>query len=366
MIDGPVGCDPAFCVVWFRFRLLRRYLAFRPGEVFRAYRLLERSAGGCPGHGPVHLLLQSASTIGFHWDSLELAWSRPGLPLLSNLSGPFRIFVLQFLVLGGMLFLRSFVLGRVFVVVLCLILMVLCSSLTLTMFGRDKTLLRSILVGGVWNGFLLGKVQGQDVPCRFCGGRDSDGHLFWNCTFPPLVEVRENPEFHDLIEMDKTSWPRCLLCHGWLPIFSGVNGGSPWALSPAEGASNLLEVALGVLSGSWFVVWINWVMMGLMRPLIVVVGEFRGGLLTQGGIFLVFAPDGDLLSLCCIASLLVFLGLWLIMMMVLVLLLILLSGLLVVLLREDGLRCGIGLSYLGRLIFGLVLGSLLLSPNFLP
>ena len=46
---------------------------------------------------------------------------------------------------------------------------------------RDKALLRSILVGGVWNGFLLGKIQGQDVPCRFCGGCDPDGHLFWDC-----------------------------------------------------------------------------------------------------------------------------------------------------------------------------------------
>ena len=44
----------------------------------------------------------------------------------------------------------------------------------------------------------------------------------------------------------------------------------------------------------------------------------------------------------CIVSLLLFLGLWLIMMVVLVLLLILLSGRLVVLLRSDGLRCGIG------------------------
>ena len=88
----------------------------------------------------------------------------------------------------------------------------------------------------VWNGFLLGKIQGQDVPCRFCGGRDYDGHLFGNCTFPPLVEIREHPEFHDLMEMDKTSWPPCLLWHGWLPLLSGINGGSPWAQSLAEGA----------------------------------------------------------------------------------------------------------------------------------
>ena len=27
LLDGPTGCDPAFCVVWFRFRLFRRYLS---------------------------------------------------------------------------------------------------------------------------------------------------------------------------------------------------------------------------------------------------------------------------------------------------------------------------------------------------
>ena len=32
LLDGPTGCDPAFCVVWFRFRLLRRYLALWPSE----------------------------------------------------------------------------------------------------------------------------------------------------------------------------------------------------------------------------------------------------------------------------------------------------------------------------------------------
>ena len=85
--------------------------------------------------------------------------------------------------------------------------------------------------------------------------------------------------------------------------------------------------------------------MGLMRLLILVVGGFRGGLLTLGGIFLVFAPGGVLLSLSCIVSLLPFLGLWLVMMVVLVLLLILLSGLLVVLLRKDGSRSGIGLFF---------------------
>ena len=227
LLDGPSGCDPAFCVVWLRFRMLRRYLAYHPGELFRVYRLLERSAGGCPGHGPVHLLLQSASAIGFHWDSLELAWSRAGLPLLSNLSGPFQHF--RAAILGAW---RDAVSAE-----LCARkgfrggpLLDIDGTLQLLnsdhVRERDKALLRSILVGGVWNGFLLGKVRSQDVPCRFCGGCDSDGHLFWDCTFPPLVEIREHPEFH-LMEMDKTSWPRCLLWHGWLPLLSGANGGSP-------------------------------------------------------------------------------------------------------------------------------------------
>ena len=52
---------------------------------------------------------------------------------------------------------------------------------------RHKALLRSIVVGGVWNGFLLGRVTGQPVPCRFCGNPDGDGHLFWECTVVLLL-----------------------------------------------------------------------------------------------------------------------------------------------------------------------------------
>ena len=81
---------------------------------------------------------------------------------------------------------------------------------------------------------MLSGVKEQPVPCRFCGSPDGDGHLFWECTFPPLVEIRENPEFHDLMREDKAHWPRCLLWHGWLPILSGVNGASPWAADASE------------------------------------------------------------------------------------------------------------------------------------
>ena len=89
----------------------------------------------------------------------------------------------------------------------------------------------------------------------FVEGRDYDGHLFGDCTFAPLVEIREHLEFHDLMELDKTSWPRCLLWHGWLPLLSGTDGGSCWALTPAEGAVNILECALGRYSSGQLTEW---------------------------------------------------------------------------------------------------------------
>ena len=52
-------------------------------------------------------------------------------------------------------------------------------------------MLRSLKVGGVWNGFLLGRVRGQPVPCRLCGAPDGDGHFFWECTCPPAVHLVE-------------------------------------------------------------------------------------------------------------------------------------------------------------------------------
>ena len=94
-------------------------------------------------------------------------------------------------------------------------------------------------------GFLLEKVGRHPAPCRFCGAPDGDGHLFWDCTFPHLVEIRESPEFHDLMREDKVHWPWCLLWHGWLPLLFGANRGSPWAADASEGACYMIEVALG-------------------------------------------------------------------------------------------------------------------------
>ena len=65
LLDWPVGCDPGFYIVWCRLRLLRWYLAYRPLAVPRLYSLLDLVSAGCPWHGPVHLLVQSAGTLGF-------------------------------------------------------------------------------------------------------------------------------------------------------------------------------------------------------------------------------------------------------------------------------------------------------------
>ena len=191
-------------MVWFRFRLLRRYLALWPSEVGRVYRLLEMVGEGCPGRGPIHLLSASAAEIGFRWNPDALAWIRPGLPLLRNSACPIQHF-------------KDAILGawrNKFAADLCCwkgfrggLLLDVHGSLQLLNSShvreRDKALLRGIMVGGVWNGLLLGRVRSQVVPCRFCGRPDVDGHLFWECTFLPLVENRQNPEFHDLMRMDK-------------------------------------------------------------------------------------------------------------------------------------------------------------------
>ena len=107
------------------------------------------------------------------------------------------------------------------------------------------------------NGFLLEKVKGQRVRCRFCGSADSHGHLFWECVLFHLplrfVNIRE---FHDLMEMDKSPWPRCLLWHGWLPLLSWGEWDSLLGLGgPREGAANLVECALGRYSSDALREW---------------------------------------------------------------------------------------------------------------
>ena len=52
LLDSPWGPDPAFFIIWSRFRQLRRYLSYRPDEENRIFRLLDYASTKSPGHGP--------------------------------------------------------------------------------------------------------------------------------------------------------------------------------------------------------------------------------------------------------------------------------------------------------------------------
>ena len=54
---------------------------------------------------------------------------------------------------------------------------------SLRLWEWGKMVLRAVLVGGVWNGYLFSRSTGEQVLCRFDGENDGDGHLFWTCPF---------------------------------------------------------------------------------------------------------------------------------------------------------------------------------------
>ena len=173
---------------------MRRYLGYRPCEVQRVYRLLDLAASR-PGHGSVHLLLESGE-FGFAWDSAKEGWLRPGLPSLRMLSGPYQQLKSAILIawrpkVAGILTSRKGFRSGPKLDYEVTKQLLFCSQRR----ERERMLLRSILCGGTWNGFLLGKSKEEDVPCRYCGGSDGDGHFLWDCPCPPLVRIREFPEF---------------------------------------------------------------------------------------------------------------------------------------------------------------------------
>ena len=88
LLDGPVGIDPAFHIVWARFRMMRRYLAYCPDEEPRIFRMLDLISRGAQG---VHLLLLSAAELGFAWDGEEEGWVRVSLPPLWMMTGPIQL-----------------------------------------------------------------------------------------------------------------------------------------------------------------------------------------------------------------------------------------------------------------------------------
>ena len=186
--------------------------------------MLDFISRGDQGHGPIHLLLISAAELGFAWDEDEKDWVRVSLPPLRMMTGPvqhFRSAILdawRFQVFAGLSERKGFW-GCEYADFQGSLQLLTSSHLR----ERNKMLSRAILCGDVWNGFLLGKAKKEDVPCRFCGKKDGDGHLFWECTFHPLQHVRDLPEFAYLLSLDRSKWPRCLLWRGWLPGLNGVS-----------------------------------------------------------------------------------------------------------------------------------------------
>ena len=228
LLDGPIGVDPAFHIIWSTFRVVRRYLAYCPDEEPRIYRMIDCISRGAQGHGPVYLPLTSAAELGFAWDEAEKGW----VPHLRMMSGPvqhFRSAILdawRFSVFSRLSERKGF-LGGEFADFQGSLQLLTSSHLR----KGDKMLLRAILCRGVWNGFLLGQAKKEDVPCRFCGKRDGDGHLFLECAFLSLQHVRDLPEFAYLMSLDRSNWPRCLFWHGWLPGCNGISDTDHWATS---------------------------------------------------------------------------------------------------------------------------------------
>ena len=136
LLDGPSGCDPAFCVVWFRFRLLRRFLALWPAEVHRVYRLLAMVNEVVLGM--VLFIFFRLALLRLAFCGILMPWLGLGLvcPCLVTWLALFSIFVLLSLMLGVIRLLLTFVSVKVFVVGPCWMFVVLCSSLFLLMFGR--------------------------------------------------------------------------------------------------------------------------------------------------------------------------------------------------------------------------------------
>ena len=82
LLDGPVDVDPAFHIVWYRFRMMRRYLAYCLEEEPRIFRMLDFISRGAQGHGPVHFLLTSAPELGFARNGEEQGCVRVSLPIV--------------------------------------------------------------------------------------------------------------------------------------------------------------------------------------------------------------------------------------------------------------------------------------------
>ena len=57
--------ESVFYIIWRQFGQMRRYRDYRPGRFVEVYRQVGLASARRPGHGLVHLLLESAVELGF-------------------------------------------------------------------------------------------------------------------------------------------------------------------------------------------------------------------------------------------------------------------------------------------------------------
>ena len=106
---------------------MRRFLAWRLEEKERIYRLLDY-ASRSPGRGRIHLLVDSATEIGFSCDSEQEGWIRAGLSPLCMTTRPIQHF-------QEAVFRAWQIKVKVFRRIIGLICLVLVSYLSLLIFG---------------------------------------------------------------------------------------------------------------------------------------------------------------------------------------------------------------------------------------
>ena len=185
----------------------------------RVYRMLDLTASGAGGHGPIH----SAAQIGFAWDGAEQGWLRVSLlcllfGCLPAQFGPiqqFRSAILQawhLKVTAGLAEREGF---------------------REVQFADIKgslqlLILRAILSCGGWNGFLLGRAKKEDVPFWFCGGRDGDGNFFGSVRFPLCNKFG--------------------ICLNLLPSYSEIGAGGPGVYYGMAGCLGLV-MTVNVIAG---------------------------------------------------------------------------------------------------------------------
>ena len=103
------------------------------------------------------------------------------------------------------------------------------------------------------NGFLSEKARKDEVPCRFCRGKDGNGHLFWECTYPLVLDLGSSLS-------SRLSWLMivvngCLVRHGCLSGLSLAGERDPWPPSLSHLADRAVERCLGAYPSDDSAIW---------------------------------------------------------------------------------------------------------------